>query len=153
MYPPGRLRHQLQLPNRAQELIALVRAAGLRRGTDTRQAPAAAGDPGGYPDRRGPTIGEIASYPVLCHHSAVGLIDRGPSTRPGQRNPDADSESVVRVTLTAQPEKQLDALVEAHRHVSGRRFQSGRVGGGQTDAARAGKPAVGAGSWLASQGQ
>ena len=30
----------------------------------------------GHPDPAGPTIGEIADYLVLRHHSAVGLIDR-----------------------------------------------------------------------------
>jgi DNA-binding MarR family transcriptional regulator len=65
----------------------------------------------GHGDERGPTVGDVADYLLLRHHSAVGLIDRGPSTRTGQRNPDANSESVVRVTLTAQGETQLDALV------------------------------------------
>ena len=54
----------------------------------------------GHPDPAGPTIGEIADYLVLRHHSAVGLIDR--TVRDGlvRRNPDENSRSVVRVTLT-----------------------------------------------------
>jgi DNA-binding MarR family transcriptional regulator len=30
----------------------------------------------GHPDPDGPTIGEVADYLVLRHHSAVGLVDR-----------------------------------------------------------------------------
>ena len=30
----------------------------------------------GHPDRRGPTVGEVADYLLLRHHSAVGLVDR-----------------------------------------------------------------------------
>ena len=30
----------------------------------------------GHPDPAGPTIGDVANYLVLRHHSAVGLIDR-----------------------------------------------------------------------------
>ena len=30
----------------------------------------------GHPDPRGPTVGEVAGYLLLRHHSAVELIDR-----------------------------------------------------------------------------
>src|ERR1700677_99527 len=30
----------------------------------------------GHPDRRGPTVGEVADYLLLRHHSAVGLVAR-----------------------------------------------------------------------------
>lgn len=68
----------------------------------------------GHPDPAGPTIGEIADYLVLRHHSAVGLIDR--TVRDGlvRRNPDENSRSVVRVTLTPDGVAQLDALAETH---------------------------------------
>src|SRR5919198_3816810 len=30
----------------------------------------------GHPDPRGPTIGDVAEYLLLRHHSAVGLVNR-----------------------------------------------------------------------------
>ncbi len=59
----------------------------------------------GHPDPAGPTIGEIADYLVLRHHSAVGLIDR--TVRDGlvTRNPDENSRSVVRVALTPERDR------------------------------------------------
>ena len=68
----------------------------------------------GHSDPAGPTIGEIADYLVLRHHSAVGLIDR--TVRDGlvRRNPDENSRSVVRVTLTPDGIAKLDALAETH---------------------------------------
>jgi len=68
----------------------------------------------GHPDPAGPTIGEIADYLVLRHHSAVELIDRAAGDGLVQRNPDADSKSVVRVTLTPVGSAKLDALAETH---------------------------------------
>ena len=68
----------------------------------------------GHPEPAGPTIGEIADYLVLRHHSAVGLIDR--TVRDGlvRRNSDENSRSVVRVTLTPDGIAKLDALAETH---------------------------------------
>lgn len=68
----------------------------------------------GHPDPAGPTVGEIADYLVLRHHSAVGLIDRAVSDGLVQRNPDADSKSVVHVTLTPAGTHKLNALTETH---------------------------------------
>lgn len=68
----------------------------------------------GHPEPGGPTIGEIADYLVLRHHSAVGLIDRAVSDGLVMRNPDPDSKSVVRVTLTRAGADKLDTLAEAH---------------------------------------
>lgn len=67
----------------------------------------------GHPDPAGPTIGEVADYLVLRHHSAVGLIDRAVSDGLVKRNRDR-SKGVVRVTLTAAGDAKLDALAEAH---------------------------------------
>src|ERR671934_579401 len=53
----------------------------------------------GHPDPAGPTIGEIADYLVLRHHSAVGLIDRAARDGLVRRTSDSTSKSVVRVTL------------------------------------------------------
>jgi DNA-binding MarR family transcriptional regulator len=68
----------------------------------------------GHPNPSGPTIGEIADYLVLRHHSAVGLVDRAEKDGLVRRTPDPQSRSVVRVTLTAVGEAKLDALAEAH---------------------------------------
>ena len=68
----------------------------------------------GHPDPAGPTIGEIADWLVLRHHSAVGLVDRAVKDGLVQRNPDPASKSVVRVTLTPVGAAKLDALAEAH---------------------------------------
>ena len=68
----------------------------------------------GHPDPAGPTVGELAQWLVLRHHSAVGLIDRAVRDGLVQRNPDLESKSVVRVTLTQAGIAKLDALAEAH---------------------------------------
>lgn len=68
----------------------------------------------GHPDPAGPTIGEVAEYLVLRHHSAVELIDRAVADGLVQRKPDPSSKSVVRVTLTPGGMKKLEMLSEAH---------------------------------------
>ncbi|MBV8944540.1 MAG: MarR family transcriptional regulator [Solirubrobacterales bacterium] len=68
----------------------------------------------GHPNGSGPTVGEIADYLVLQHHSAVGLIDRAAADGLVKRNPDPHSKSVVRVTLTSAGVDKLDRLSEAH---------------------------------------
>jgi DNA-binding MarR family transcriptional regulator len=68
----------------------------------------------GHPDPAGPTIGEIADYLVLRHHSAVGLVDRAVAEGLVRRNSDLSSKSVVRITLTPKGDAKLDALAEAH---------------------------------------
>jgi DNA-binding MarR family transcriptional regulator len=68
----------------------------------------------GHPNPSGPTIGEIADYLVLRHHSAVGLIDRAVADGLVKRNPDPANKSAVRVTLTPTGVDKLDRLSEAH---------------------------------------
>ena len=68
----------------------------------------------GHPGKEGPTVGEIADYLVLRHHSAVGLIDRAVADGLVQRTSDASSRSIVRVTLTPAGIAKLDALSAAH---------------------------------------
>jgi DNA-binding MarR family transcriptional regulator len=68
----------------------------------------------GHPEPAGPTIGEIADYLVLRHHSAVELVSRAAKEGLVQRNPDPISRSVVRVTITPAGAAKLDALAEAH---------------------------------------
>lgn len=67
----------------------------------------------GHPDPSGPTVGEVADYLVLRHHSAVGLIDR--AVKDGLVKRDRDrSKGVVRVTLTRAGDDKLAALAQAH---------------------------------------
>jgi DNA-binding MarR family transcriptional regulator len=68
----------------------------------------------GHPNPAGPTIGEVANYLVLRHHSAVELVDRAAKEGLVERNPDASSGSIVRVTLTRRGLDKLDALTETH---------------------------------------
>jgi DNA-binding MarR family transcriptional regulator len=68
----------------------------------------------GHPNRAGPTVGEIADYLVLRHHSAVGLIDRAVADGLVERNADPDNRSVVRITLTRSGVEKLDRLSEVH---------------------------------------
>jgi DNA-binding MarR family transcriptional regulator len=67
----------------------------------------------GHSEAAGPTIGEVADYLVLRHHSAVGLIDRAVQDGLVKRNRDR-TKGVVRVTLTRAGEDKLDALAETH---------------------------------------
>jgi DNA-binding MarR family transcriptional regulator len=68
----------------------------------------------GHPNPAGPSVGEIADYLVLRHHSAVGLIDRAVADGLVRRNADPRSKSVVRITLTPAGIEKLDRLSEAH---------------------------------------
>jgi DNA-binding MarR family transcriptional regulator len=68
----------------------------------------------GHPDERGPTVGDIAGYLLLRHHSAVGLIDRAEAAGLVVRRPDASNSSVVRLELTDRGSRQLEALSELH---------------------------------------
>jgi DNA-binding MarR family transcriptional regulator len=68
----------------------------------------------GHPEAEGPTVGDIANYLVLRHHSAVELIDRAETEGLVRRDPDADNRSAVRVTLTPLGVEKLDALTKAH---------------------------------------
>lgn len=68
----------------------------------------------GHSNPAGPTIGEIANYLVLRHHSAVELVDRAAQDGFVKRKRDASSKSVVRVTLTKPGLAKLDDLAETH---------------------------------------
>lgn len=68
----------------------------------------------GHPDPKGPTIGDVAGYLLLRHHSAVGLVDRAQNAGLLVRGGDPDNQSVVRLRLTPKGSKQLEALSELH---------------------------------------
>jgi DNA-binding MarR family transcriptional regulator len=112
------------LPDQAyQKLLAL--RTGLRRFQhwSEQQATAAGLTPAqhqlllairGHPDPRGPTIGEVADYLLLRHHSTVGLIDRADAAGLVTRERDADDHRVVRLHLTADGAERLEALSALH---------------------------------------
>ena len=68
----------------------------------------------GHGDQRGPTVGDVAGYLMLRHHSAVGLVDRAEKGGLITRGPDPDNLSVVRLRLTDRGARQLEALSEQH---------------------------------------
>ena len=74
----------------------------------------------GHPDHRGPTVGEVADYLLLRHHSAVGLVDRAVAAKLVRRVRDPRDHRVVRLQLTASGSKRLEALSEAHLEELGR---------------------------------
>jgi DNA-binding MarR family transcriptional regulator len=69
----------------------------------------------GHSDRRGPTVGEVADYLLLRHHSAVGLVDRADAAGLVKRVRDPQDHRVVRLQLTATGTRRLDALADLHR--------------------------------------
>jgi DNA-binding MarR family transcriptional regulator len=68
----------------------------------------------GHDDSRGPTIGDVAAYLFLRHHSAVGLVDRAESAGFVERNEDQDDRRVVRLRLTEKGLGILAALARLH---------------------------------------
>lgn len=68
----------------------------------------------GHADPQGPTIGDVADYLVIRHHSAVGLVDRAVAAGLVRRGPDPANNSTVRVTLTETGAAKLDELTETH---------------------------------------
>ena len=61
-----------------------------------------------------PTIGEVAGYLMLRHHSAVELVNRAAANDLLRREADADDRRVVRLSLTARGERVLRSLSESH---------------------------------------
>ena len=68
----------------------------------------------GHPDPRGPTIGEIAGYLLVRHHSAVELIDRAVAAGLVTRQADNEDGRTVRIALTAQGRERLEMLAASH---------------------------------------
>lgn len=68
----------------------------------------------GHDDPAGPTVGDIANYLLLRHHSAVGLVDRAEEAGLVTRLADADDQRVVRLKLTALGARRLRQLTELH---------------------------------------
>ncbi len=68
----------------------------------------------GHPDPRGPTVGEVADYLCVRHHSAVGSIDRAQAAGLLEREVDPVDSRVVRLRLTEAGEERLETLAAAH---------------------------------------
>jgi len=68
----------------------------------------------GHPGEQPPTIGDLAGYLLLRHHSAVELVDRAAAAGVVQRCPDPADGRVTRVGLTADGESRLARLAPAH---------------------------------------
>lgn len=68
----------------------------------------------GHSDPRGPTIGEVADYLLLRHHSTVELVDRADAAGLVRRARDEQDQRIVRLRLTGDGAKRLDALTALH---------------------------------------
>jgi uncharacterized protein YeaO (DUF488 family)/DNA-binding MarR family transcriptional regulator len=68
----------------------------------------------GHGDPDGPTIGEVADYLLLRHHSAVGLVDRAEAAGLVHRTRSKDDHRVVRLHLTDDGAARLEALSALH---------------------------------------
>lgn len=64
----------------------------------------------GHPDAKGPTIGDVAEYLLLRHHSAVELVDRAEAAGLVRRGRDRDDHRIVRLHLTARGAEKLRRL-------------------------------------------
>ncbi|HZE34132.1 MAG TPA: helix-turn-helix domain-containing protein [Actinoallomurus sp.] len=68
----------------------------------------------GHTDERGPTVGELADYLQLRHHSTVELIDRAVEAGLVARCRDEDDARVIRVRMRAGGDRTLLALTRQH---------------------------------------
>lgn len=68
----------------------------------------------GHPDENGPTIGDLAGYLLLRHHSAVELVDRAEDAGFVRRFDDDEDGRIIRVRLTPDGERRLSQLTAAH---------------------------------------
>ena len=69
----------------------------------------------GYPADEAPTIGEVAEYLQLQHHSVVELVDRAVAAELVRRDTDVHDRRRQRLSLTATGSKTLERLSAAHR--------------------------------------
>jgi DNA-binding MarR family transcriptional regulator len=68
----------------------------------------------GHPDPRGPTVGDVADYLLLRHHSVVELAGRAQAAGLLERHADPDDARAVRLRLTAAGAERLSLLAAAH---------------------------------------
>ena len=68
----------------------------------------------GHGEAGGPTIGDVAGYLLLRHHSAVGLVDRAVKAGLIERHEDGMDRRVVRLRLSALGAQTLEQLSGLH---------------------------------------
>ena len=68
----------------------------------------------GHSDSRGPTVGDIADYLLLRHHSAGELIQRAEAAGLVTRVRDSGDQRVIRLQLTETAARCLQSLTELH---------------------------------------
>jgi DNA-binding MarR family transcriptional regulator len=68
----------------------------------------------GHPGPEPPTVGELAEYLLLRHHSVVELVDRAELAGLVRRTADPRDARLVRVRLTSRGSRILDELTPAH---------------------------------------
>lgn len=86
-----------------------ARAAGLTH-VQHQLLVAIKGHPGDLP----PTVGDLAAYLLLRHHSAVELVDRAEGAGLVRRSPDPQDARIVRVKLTRKGDQLVIELTKAH---------------------------------------
>ncbi len=67
-----------------------------------------------HDDKRGPTVGQVAHYLLLRHHSAVELIDRAVTAGLVERRRDDEDARVVRLGLTPLGMQRIAELTALH---------------------------------------
>ncbi len=68
----------------------------------------------GHGDHRGPTIGDVAEYLLLRHHSAGELVQRAETAGLVRRVGDESDRRVSRLQLTADGAARLESLTARH---------------------------------------
>jgi DNA-binding MarR family transcriptional regulator len=68
----------------------------------------------GHPGAEPPTVGDLAGYLLLRHHSTVELVDRAEAAGFVRRIADASDGRLVRVRLTGPGQRILNDLTPAH---------------------------------------
>jgi DNA-binding MarR family transcriptional regulator len=68
----------------------------------------------GHPGAEPPTVGDLAGYLLLRHHSAVELINRAEAAGLVRRAADSRDARLVRVRLSSKGERILRELTPAH---------------------------------------
>lgn len=69
----------------------------------------------GFTGKGWATIGELADFLQVRHHSVVGLVDRAESLGLVRRQVNPEDRREVRILLTADGNRKLRALAELHR--------------------------------------
>ena len=68
----------------------------------------------GHPGADPPSVGDLAGYLLLRHHSAVELVNRAELAGLVRRGADPADARIVRVTLTRKGDRLVTRLTEAH---------------------------------------